>query len=209
MDVAPSERTRVRRLPKRAAYDDATIAAILDAGLVCHVGFVADGTPLVIPMLFWRAGDRIYLHGSRDSRLLRALGESEVCVTVTHVDGIVLARSAFHHSVNYRSITIVGRPEPVTEPAEKTRALQAFVDRLAPGRWETLRPITSKELSLTAVVRMSLTEAAAKIRTGPPIDDPGDLDWPCWAGVVPVALATGEPIAEPGANGRAPKLELP
>lgn len=205
---ARSERTRVRRIPKRGAYDDATIAAILDAGLVCHVGFVDGATPLVIPMLYWREGDRIYLHGSRDSRILRVLCESEVCVTVTHLDGIVLARSAFHHSANYRSVTILGRPQPVAGAGEKTRAMHAFVDRLAPDRWGALRPVTPKELDLTSVVVLSLNEASAKIRTGGPVDDPGDLTWPCWAGVVPVELALGEPVAEANVTGDAPQLSL-
>jgi len=205
---ARSERTRVRRLPKRGAYDDATIAAILDAGLVCHVGFVDKATPLVIPMLYWRDGDRIYLHGSRDSRILRVLCEAEACVTVTHLDGIVLARSAFHHSANYRSVTILGRPQPLAGAAEKTRALRAFLDRLAPDRWPALRPVTPKELDLTNVAVMSLNEAAAKIRTGGPIDDPKDLTWPCWAGVVPVRLVAGEPIAEANVSDDPPHLML-
>ena len=211
MDVRlPTERVRVRRLPKRAAYDAASVAAVLDAGLVCHVGIVFDGAPLVIPMLYWRDADRLYLHGSQDSRLLRVVCSSEVCVTATHLDGIVLARSAFHHSVNYRSVTIVGRPQLVAEESEKERALHAFVERVAPSRWPTLRPITAKELGLTKVVRMPLDEASAKIRTGPPIDDPADLSWPCWAGVIPVGLAISEPRAEPGvpADRAAPALSL-
>jgi uncharacterized protein len=191
---------QVRRLPKRAAYDFAAIAEILDAGIVCHVGFVHDGAPLVIPMLYWRVGDRVYLHGSQDSRLLRVLCEAEVCVTVSHLDGIVLARSAFHHSVNYRSVAVVGRPELVGDERERERALNAFVERVAPNRWETLRPVTPKELALTRVVRMPLNEASAKVRTGPPIDDPGDLTWPCWAGVVPLTLVAGTPEPEPGSE---------
>jgi len=197
---APSARMQVRRLPKRAAYDAAAIAAILDAGIVCHVGFVNDGAPLVIPMLYWRDGDRVYLHGSQDSRLLRVLCEAEVCVTVSHLDGIVLARSAFHHSVNYRSVAVVGRPELVADERERERALNAFVERVVPNRWETLRPVTPKELALTRVVRMPLNEASAKVRTGPPIDDPGDLTWPCWAGVVPLTLVAGTPVPEPGSE---------
>jgi nitroimidazol reductase NimA-like FMN-containing flavoprotein (pyridoxamine 5'-phosphate oxidase superfamily) len=191
---------RVRRLPKRGAYDEATIAEILDAGFVCSVGIVRDGAPMVIPMLYWREDDRIYLHGSRDSALLAALCESQACVTVTHLDGIVLARSAFHHSVNYRSVAIVGRPELVTDVSEKERALRAFVDRMVPDRWAALRPVTQKELGLTKLVAMTLTQASAKIRSGPPIDDPGDVTWPCWAGVVPVTLVAGTPLPEPGAE---------
>lgn len=202
MDVkARSERTRVRRLPKRAAYDAASVAAILDAGLVCHVGIVHDGAPIVIPMLYWRDGDVVYLHGSQDSRLLRSLCDGEACVTATHLDAVVLARSAFHHSVNYRSVTVLGRPEPVDDEAEKERVLRALVERIAPERWETLRPITRKELALTKVVRLPLTEAAAKVRTGPPVDDPDDVTWPCWAGVVPLSLVAGVPIAETGVAG--------
>ncbi len=210
MDVKPaSERTRVRRLPKRGAYDARTIAGILDAGFVCSVGIVRDGAPMVIPMLYWREDDRVYLHGSQDSRLLSALCDSEACVTVTHLDGVVLARSAFHHSLNYRSVAIVGRPELVSDAAEKERALHAFVERLAPNRWNALRPVTQKELALTKIVRMPLNEASAKVRTGPPVDDPGDLSWPCWAGVVPVTLVAGEPLPEPGAEGfEVPSLSL-
>ena len=202
MDVkARSERTRVRRLPKRAAYDAASVAAILDAGLVCHVGIVHDGVPIVIPMLYWRDGDVVYLHGSQDSRLLRSLCDGEACVTATHLDGVVLARSAFHHSVNYRSVTVLGLPEPVDDEAEKERVLRALVERIAPERWPALRPITRKELALTRVVRVPLTEAVAKVRTGPPVDDPEDVTWPCWAGVVPLALVAGVPVAEAGVAG--------
>jgi hypothetical protein len=195
----PTARTRVRRLPERAAYDAATIAAVLDAGLVAHLGFVADGQPYVIPTLHARVGDAVYVHGSPASRALRALASgAPACLAVTELDGIVLARSAFHHSVNYRSVVVLGRAVPVTEPAEKLRALEAFMERITPGRWSEVRPPSDRELAATAVLRMDLAEASAKLRTGGPADDGADLASGAWAGVVPLALRAGE--LEPAAD---------
>lgn len=201
-EKARSERTRVRREPERGLYDRAAIDAILDEGLVCHLGFVHDGQPFVIPTLYGRAGDELYVHGSSASRMLRTLDSGvDACLTVTLVDGIVLARSIFNHSINYRSVVVLGRATAVAEPEEKLRALEAFSDRLLPGRWADVRPPTATELKATAILRMPLDEASAKMRTGPPKDDEGDLDWPVWAGVIPLSLAAGEPVPDPLSNG--------
>jgi nitroimidazol reductase NimA-like FMN-containing flavoprotein (pyridoxamine 5'-phosphate oxidase superfamily) len=170
------------------------VEAILDEGLVAHVGLAVDGQPYVIPMVFARVGEALYLHGSAASRLLRALsGGAAVCVTVTLLDGIVLARSAFHHSMNYRSVVVVGRAVPVTGKAERDRALAAMVDHAVPGRSAQVRPPDRKELAATLVIRVPLDEASAKVRTGPPIDDDRDLDLPVWAGVLPLQLVVGDP----------------
>jgi nitroimidazol reductase NimA-like FMN-containing flavoprotein (pyridoxamine 5'-phosphate oxidase superfamily) len=192
---APTPRTRVRRLTERAAYDRATIHAILDAGVVCHVGLVEDGAPLVIPMAYARVGDAVVLHGSSKSRLMLRLGEgAEACVTVTHLDGFVMARSAFHHSVNYRSAVVFGRGEAVTGEAEKSAALEAFMERLHPGRWRAVRPPNAGELRATAVVRIAIAEASAKVRTGWPRDDAEDMALDVWAGVVPLVTTRGQAI---------------
>ncbi len=196
---APSPRARVRRLPARAAYDAETIAAVLDAGVVAHLGLVIDGQPFVIPTLHARVGDLVYVHGSRASRTLRALGAgAAACLTVTHIDGLVLARSAFHHSVNYRSVVVLGRAIQVIGADEKLRALRAFMERVTPGRWEEVRPPDERELELTAVLRLDLAEASVKLRAGGPADDEDDLGSPAWAGVVPLHLAAGRP--EPAAD---------
>lgn len=185
---------RVRRLPKRAAYDRATIDAILDEAIVCHLGFVHEGRPFVIPTLQARVGDVVYVHGSAASRMLRTLTDgAAACLTVSLVDGLVLARSAFHHSVNYRSVVIQGGAEAVTEPEEKLRALEAFTEHIVRGRWADVRRPTAKELRGTAVLRMSIDDASAKVRTGPPLDDEEDYELDVWAGVVPVGLAPGAP----------------
>jgi hypothetical protein len=192
--LPPTARTTVRRRPERAHYDRASVEAILDEGLVAHVGLAVDGQPYVIPMVFARVGEALYLHGSAASRLLRALSDgAAVCVTVTLLDGIVLARSAFHHSMNYRSVVVVGRAVPVTDGAERDRALAAMVDHAVPGRSAQVRPPDRKELAATLVIRVPLDEASAKVRTGPPIDDDRDLDLPVWAGVLPVRLVVGDP----------------
>jgi hypothetical protein len=191
---APSPRTRVRRLAERAAYDAGSIAAVLDAGIVAHLGFVDDGQPYVIPVLHARVADRVYVHGSPASRAIRLLGEGvPACLTVTHVDGIVLARSAFHHSVNYRSVVVLGRASLVTEPAEKIHALEAFMERVTPGRWAEVRPPDERELKATAVLRLDLEEASVKLRAGGPGDDARDLASPAWAGVVPLRVTAGLP----------------
>jgi len=186
-------RSRIKRLPKRAHYDFATIASILDAGFLCHVGYVIDGKPHVTPTSYWREGDHVYWHGSSASRMLRLLegGTTECCLTVAHIDGLVLARSGFHHSINYRSVMLFGRAQPVEEPAAKEKALENFIERMYPGRWPTLRPANRKELKATTVLHMPIEEGAAKIRSGPPVDDEEDYAWPVWAGVIPVHQGIG------------------
>jgi nitroimidazol reductase NimA-like FMN-containing flavoprotein (pyridoxamine 5'-phosphate oxidase superfamily) len=192
--VSVTERSRVRRLPKRAAYDDATIHAILDASMIGHVGFVAHGRPVVIPMLYGRDGGSVFLHGSVASRLLRDLaGGVDVCLTVTMIDGLVLARSAFHHSMNYRSVVAFGRAQRV-DGEERVHGLQVISEHLAPGRWDEVRPPNDQELKVTTVLRLDIEEASAKVRTGDPVDDDEDLALPVWAGVLPCSLAWGAPV---------------
>ncbi len=193
-----TDRSRLRRLPKRGSHDAATIHAILDAGFLAHVGFVVDGQPFVIPTLYGRDGDTLYLHGSAASRMLRQLGAGvPVCVAVTLVDGLVLARSAFHHSVNYRSVVVFGSAHPVEVPAEKTRALRVISEHLLPGRWDDVRAPTAKELKATSVLALPIEEASAKLRAGPPLDEEADYALPVWAGVLPLALEAGTPIPDP------------
>ena len=194
--TAPSPRTRVRRLPERAHYDADTIAAIVDAAMLCTVAFQIDGMVHAIPTIHWREGEHLYIHGAKGSRMLKALTEGEACVTIALADGLVLARSALHHSMNYRSVVIYGRFEAVTEPAYKLASLRAFIDGLYPGRWDTLRPINDKELNATSVLRIALDEASAKVRDWGVKDDEADLDWPVWAGVIPLRTVQGEPVAE-------------
>lgn len=187
----------VKRLLARGAYDRATINAILDEGLVCHVAFLVDGQPSVIPTLYVRLGDHLYLHGSPASRMLRALQEGgTVSVAVTLVDGLVLARSAFHHSMNYRSVVVYGIPSFVEDLARKVEILRGLSDHVIPGRWEEVRGPSEQELRRTLVVSIPIDEASAKIRTGPPIDDEADYDLPVWAGVVPLRLVAGTPIRD-------------
>ncbi len=194
----PTARTRIRRLNKRAHYDRETVHAILDAGVVCHVGYNIDGHPYVTATNYWREGDRIYWHGSSASRMLRAVrGGIPVCVNVSLIDGLVLARSGFHHSVNYRSVMIFGEAEQVTDADKKLATLEAFTERLFPGRWKELRPVTKQELKATMVLGMPIEEAAAKVRTGPPVDDEEDYALDVWAGVLPLRLEAGPPIADP------------
>ena len=194
----PSHRTRVKRVPERGAYERDRIDAILDAGLVCHLGFVHDGQPFVIPTLYARIGDEIYVHGSSASRMLRTLkGGVDACLTVTIVDGLVLARSIFHHSINYRSVVVLGRTTEVADPDEKARALEAFGERILPGRWAEVRPPTPLELKATSILRMPLDEASAKLRQGPPVDEEEDYSLPVWAGVIPLALQAEEPQPDP------------
>jgi len=195
--VAPSERTTVKRLPKRGQYDRETVAAILDEALACHVGFVVDGQPYVIPTIHGRKQDRLYLHGSAASRMLRSLAEGiPVCVTATLIDGLVMARSAFHHSMNYRSVVVLGRARLLEDPAEKNEALRVIVEHVNPGRWAKVRWPNEKELKATSVLSLSIAEASAKIRTGPPIDDEEDMSVPCWAGVLPLQLTTAKPVPD-------------
>jgi hypothetical protein len=203
----PTERNTVRRLPKRGVYDRAAVYQILDEGFVCHVGFVVDGQPFVIPTGYARAGDKLYIHGSTASRMLRALeGGVEVCVTVTLIDGLVLARSAFHHSMNYRSVVIFGRASVVETPEEKMAALRAFTEHIVPGRWDEVREPNEQELKGTLVLALPLVEVSAKVRSGPPLDDEEDYQLPVWAGVLPLRLTTAAPIADPRLL---PGLELP
>jgi len=209
-ELSPTPRTRVRRFPSRASYDRTTIHAILDEALVCHLGFVHDGQPFVLPTTYARVDDALYLHGSAASRMLRGLRDGiPVCVTVTLLDGLVLARSAFHHSMNYRSVVILGVAAEVTGAAERLGALEAIVQHVNPGRWQQVRPPNDRELKATIVLRLPLVEASAKVRTGGPLDDAGDLGWPCWAGHVPLRLVALEPVPDgqppagvPAPNGR-------
>jgi len=193
----PTERTTLKRLPERGEYDHAAVHQILDEAFICHVGFVADGKPVVIPTSYARIGAALYIHGSAASRMLRSLEEGiDVCVTVTLIDGLVLARSAFHHSINYRSVVIFGAAKVVDDPDEKIKALHAFTDQVVPGRWEDVRWPNESELRATLVLKLPLVEVSAKVRTGPPIDDEEDYDLSVWAGVVPLSIAAGSPISD-------------
>jgi uncharacterized protein len=193
-----TNRTRVRRQPSRGHHDRVTIDAILDEALVAHVAFVHDGRPAVIPTLLARVGDEVYLHGSSASRALRTLqAGAQACLEVTHLDGIVLARSAFHHSINYRSAVLYGTLRAVEDPAERTRALEAFTEKLIPGRWEHVRGPTRQELKATAVLALPIEEGSAKLRTGPPGDDEEDHASDAWAGVVPLRIHRGVPEPDP------------
>ncbi|MFC9947706.1 pyridoxamine 5'-phosphate oxidase family protein [Streptomyces pratensis] len=206
----PTERTVPSRSRQRASYDRETVHSILDEAYLCHLGFVRDGAPVVLPTLFGRIGERLYVHGSTGSRPLRATGAADpglaVCLTVTHVDGLVLARSAFHHSMNYRSVVVHGIARTVTDPEERRSALDAIVDQVVPGRSKDSRPADAKELAATAVIRLDLDEVSAKIRTGGPNDDPEDLDLPHWAGVVPVSRRYAEPVPSVDLS---PAVQLP
>ncbi|MEV5430742.1 pyridoxamine 5'-phosphate oxidase family protein [Streptomyces sp. NPDC052701] len=206
----PTDRTVPTRAAHRASYDRELVHAILDEGYVCHLGFVRDGAPVVLPTLYGRVGERLYLHGSTGSRPLRAAGQADpglrVCLTVTHVDGLVLARSAFHHSVNYRSVVVHGVAHQVTDAQEKREALDTLVDHVVPGRSRDSRPADRKELAATAVLRLDLDEVSAKLRTGGVNDEPEDLALPHWAGVVPLRKGYGTPVADPDL---APGTELP
>jgi len=194
----PTDRTRVKRLPERGKYDRETVYAILDAALVCHVGYTIDGHPYVTPTACWREGNHLYWHGSSASRMLRAqAGGIPVCVTVTHVDGLVLARSAFHHSINYRSVMAFGSAELIQDPEVKLAALRGFVNRVVPGRWDALRETTAQELKATSVLRMDLQEVSAKVRTGPPKDEAEDYALSIWAGVVPLSTTVRAPEPDP------------
>jgi nitroimidazol reductase NimA-like FMN-containing flavoprotein (pyridoxamine 5'-phosphate oxidase superfamily) len=199
----PSERTRVRRLPERGAYDRATIDAIVDEALICHLAWVTDeGYPRVIPTIHARVGDTLYVHGSTASRTLRGVKQGrEVCLEITLLDGLVLARSAFHHSMNYRSVIVYGHPREVVDPREKDMAQRALVDHVAHGRAAEARMPNQHELDQTTIVAIPLEEVSAKVRTGPPKDDEEDLDLPVWAGVLPLRLVPGEPDPSPDLRG--------
>jgi nitroimidazol reductase NimA-like FMN-containing flavoprotein (pyridoxamine 5'-phosphate oxidase superfamily) len=191
---APTERTRLRRLHRKAAYDSVTIHAILDAMPVAHVGYLVDGLPVVTPTLQWRQADRIYWHGSAASRMQRRAAGGPVCVTVTLTDGMVLARSGFEHSVSYRTVMVFGTAQMVQGAAAKTAALKAMMDQLVPGRWEALRPLRAQEIRATTILTLPLTEASAKVSAGFATETPGDETWPVWAGVIPTGLLTGAPV---------------
>lgn len=197
-DYVPTERTRVKRSPLRARYDRETVHAILDAGLMCHVGYVIDGQPYVTPTAYWREGEHVYWHGSSASRMLRQMKEGpRVCFTVALMDGLVLARSGFHSSVNYRSVMAFGQAEVVSDPDKKLARLEAMMERIVPGRWPDLKPPTVQELKATTVVGLALEEVVAKVRSGPPVDEPEDYALDVWAGVVPTATTLCAPVADP------------
>lgn len=198
MSFPQTERTTLKRLPKRGVYDRDIVYGILDEGFICHVGFAVDGRPFVIPTGYARVDDQLYIHGSQVSRMLRTLSEGvDVCVTVTLVDGLVLARSAFHHSMNYRSVVIFGRAAVVEQREAKLAALLAFSEHVIPGRWDEVRVPYEQELKATTVLSVSLIEASAKVRSGPPLDDEEDYALNVWAGVIPLKVVAGEPISDP------------
>ena len=198
MTLLQTERTKLKRLPKRGHFDRETVYGILDEGFICHVGFAPEGQPFVIPTGYARVDDKLYIHGSQASRMLRTLsGGVDACVTVTIVDGLVLARSAFHHSMNYRSVVIFGRATVIEDREEKMAALLALSEHFVRGRWAEVREPTEQEFRATTVLSVPLVEASAKIRTGPPLDDEEDYSLPVWAGVIPLRLVAGEPVADP------------
>ena len=206
-DNSPTARTRVVREPHRGVYDRKTAYQILDEGLICNVGFVADGQPFVIPTGYGRAGDNLYIHGSAASRMLRRIDEGIAgCVTVTLLDGLVLARSIFNHSMNYRSVMILGTAVAVTDAKEKLEALRLLSEHILPGRWAESRQPTEKELKATLVMRLPIEEFSAKVRQGPPIDDEDDYGFATWAGVIPLAVKAGKPIDDPRLD---PEREVP
>ena len=198
MDFPQTNRTTLKRLPKRGVYDRRLVYGILDEGFICHVGFAVEGQPFVIPTGYARAGEQLFIHGSQVSRMLRTLSSGiDVCVTVTLVDGLVLARSAFHHSINYRSVVIFGRATIVDDRQAKLAALFAFSEQVIPGRWNDVREPTEQELRATTVLALPLIEVSAKVRTGPPIDDDEDYALNVWAGVLPLKIAAGAPVSDP------------
>jgi uncharacterized protein len=207
---APTPRTRIRRHPERAHYDRDTVFAILDAALMCHVGYAIDGKPYVTPTLFWREGERLYWHGSSASRMLRTQAKGiPVCVTVSHVDALILARCAFRHSLNYRAVMAFGTAAIVTDPVEKEAGFNAFIERIYPGRTGIMRAILPQELKATSLMGMTIEDASAKIRSGGPLDLETDYAADCWAGTVPITQHTGVPIPDPIAPPRTvPEAEI-
>jgi uncharacterized protein len=193
--LTPTDRTRLKRLPQRGCYDVDIINGILDEAVICHVAFVVDGQPFAMPMAFGRIGDQLYVHAASVARMIRGAADRlDLCVTVTHVDALVLARSAFHHSMNYRCVIAVGAARLVADPIEKQAALRAIVNHVVPGRWEEVRPPSPQEMKATGVLALTLSEASAKIRTGGPIDDDADYQRPVWAGIVAVNTFYGQPV---------------
>ncbi len=197
-ELTQTARTRLKRAHMRGSYDRDTINAILDAALICHVGFSHKGQPAVIPTACWREGDHFYVHGSSKNRLAIACRDgADCCIVATHLDGLVFGRSAMHHSMNYRSVVLYGQPEEITDPDHKMRSLERFINKFAPGRWTEVREPNVQELKATAVLRVPIDEASAKMRTGGPLDDEADMALPVWAGVVPLDLTAGQPIGDP------------
>ncbi len=210
--LTPTDRTTVRRLPDRGRHERTTVEAILDEAYVAHVGFVVDGQPRVLPMTYGRAGDQLYLHGAVGNAMLRASSDAEVCVTVTLLDGLVLARSAFHHSMNYRSVVLLGTAVKVTDEAEKRHAFDVIVDHVLPGRSQVARRSNESELRATLVLRLPIAEGSAKVRAHGVVDDDTDLAFPAWAGVIPLRLVAGPPEQDPaqvGAHLVAPVITRP
>ncbi len=193
--LSKTDRSKLKRLRKRGDYDRATVNGLIDEAMMCHVAYVIEGEPYCTPTFVWRQGDHVYWHGSSISRFLQSVRGARACLTVTHFDALVLARSAFHHSANYRSVMLFGNVELVEGDA-KSAALEAFVEGAFPGRWQSLRPMTRKELNATTVLRMPIDEGSAKMRSGPPEDDKADYELPIWAGEIPLSVAVGEPIAD-------------
>lgn len=204
----PTSRTRLVRHPERATYDREQVYSILDEGFICHVGFVVGGQPYVIPTAYGRADDQIYIHGSAASRMLQSLAQGvDVCVTVTLVDGFVLARAAFRQSINYRSVVIVGHARLVCENAERLEALRRLTNHVVPGRWEEVRPPNEKEMAVTSVLALRLDEVSAKVRSGPPVDAEADRPLSAWAGVIPVRMQLGEPMPDAYVQAGTPILD--
>lgn len=191
-----TERTRLRRYHERGHFDRATIDAILDAMAMCHVGYLIKGKPVVMPTFQWREGDHVYWHASSAGRGIRNAEGTEVCLTVSILDGLVLARSGMHHSANSRSVMIFGTPRRITDEKEKLEKLKGFIDKMYPGRWDTLRPVTAQEAKATAILSLPITEASAKVRTGGPVDDEEDYALPIWAGVIPISMQVGAPVPD-------------
>lgn len=192
----PSPRTRVKRFHERGAYDRETVLAILDAGYCCHVAFLHEGQPFVLPTLYWHDGEHLYFHGSAASRMIRAAAGQPLCVNVTLMDALVLTRSAFHHSANYRSVTLFGEGRLIADAEDCNRQLRLMMERLFPGRWERLRPVTRQELKATRIIAVPIAEASAKIRNGPPDEEPEDLTWPVWGGIIPIRNGIGHPVPD-------------
>jgi len=204
--TAPSDRTEVRRLPERAVYDRETVHAIVDEALICHVGFLADASPVVIPTIHARIDDTLYFHGSPASRMLRGMKKGmEVSIAITLLDGLVVARTPFHQSLNYRSVVVFGEARLVDDPDEKQLALKAVTDHVTPGRWEDSRPPSEQEIAGTLVLAVPLNEASAKVRIGPPVDDEDDIGLPYWAGVLPLSIVPGAPIPSEEVDWPAPE----
>ena len=204
-ELTPTDRTKVRRLAERGSFELDLINTIIDEALICHVGFTADGKPVVIPTIHTRVDDQLYLHGAPANHMLRSISDGiDACVTITLIDGLVLARSAFHHSMNYRSVVVFGRATVVDDPDEKRRAFDALVEHVVRGRSVDARPPTDAEMRKTLLVKLPITEASAKVRTGGPIDDAEDLGLPIWAGQLPLSTAYASPVAEPGITAAVP-----